>query len=87
MCKGNALLYVIMLGDKGIDVNVKNNEGDSPLLLCVKNGAKENIRIIQKLLEMNADSNLKNRKGDSFYSLLSDEAEKEKIECNSVKFL
>ncbi len=87
MCKGNALLYVIMLGDKGININVQNNEGDSPLILCVKNGAKENIRIIQKLLEMNADSNIKNRKGDSFYSLMSEEAEKEKINCDSVKFV
>ena len=76
-----------MLGEKGININLQNNEGDSPLVLCVKNGAKENIRIIQKLLEMSADSNIKNRKGDSFYSLLSEEAEKEKIECNSVNFV
>ena len=76
-----------MLADKGININVQNNEGDTPLILCAKNGAKDNIRIIQKLLEINADSNVKNRKGDSFYSILSEEAEKEKFECNSVNFV
>jgi ankyrin repeat protein len=75
-----------MLGEKGININAQNKEGDTPLILCVKNGAKENIRIIQKLLEMNAESNIKNKKGESFYGLLNDEAEKEKFECSSVKF-
>jgi ankyrin repeat protein len=83
-CKGNALLYVIMLRERGIDVNMKNNEGDTPLILCALNGAKENIRIIQKLMEMNADPKLKNNKGETFYSILSDEAVKEKFQYNSV---
>lgn len=73
-----------MLYEKGIDINIQNNDGDSPLILSVKNGAKENIRIIQKLLEMKADANIKNKKGESFYSILSHEAEKEKFEYNSV---
>jgi ankyrin repeat protein len=84
LCKGNALLYVIMFGEKGMKINIQNNEGDPPLILCAKNGAKENIRIIQKLLELKADSNIKNKKGESFYSILNEEAKKENFECNSV---
>jgi ankyrin repeat protein len=74
-----------MLVEKGININVQNSEGDTPLILCAKNGGKENIRIIQKMLEMNADSNIKNNKEESFYSIMNDEAEKEKFEYNSVR--
>lgn len=76
-CKGNALLYTIMLGEKGCNVNIQNNSGDTPLIMCAKNGAKENIRIIQKLLEIKADPYIENFAGESFYSILSSEAEKQ----------
>jgi ankyrin repeat protein len=75
LCKGNGLLYVIMLVEKGMDINSKNNEGDTSLHLCAQNGAKENIRIIQKLLEFKADPNITNSKGENFYSLLGHEME------------
>jgi ankyrin repeat protein len=74
--KGNALLYVIMLTEKGIDVNIRNNDGDTALILAAKNGAKENIRLIQKLLESNSDSGILNNKGQSFFSVMGEEAKK-----------
>lgn len=76
MCKGNALLYVIMLAERGIDVNLQNSEGDTALNLCAKNGAKDNIRIIQKLLEFKADPSICNYQGQSFYEILSQESER-----------
>jgi ankyrin repeat protein len=76
MCKGNALLYVIMLAERGIDVNLKNSEGDTALNLCAKNGAKDNIRIIQKLLEFKADPSISNHQGQSFYEILGQESER-----------
>ena len=65
-----------MLAEKGVDLNKQNKDGDTPLNLCAITGAKENIRIIQKLLTLNADPNIKNKKGENFYSLLGTEAEK-----------
>ncbi len=73
-----------MLAEKGINVNIQNKEGDTALILCAKNGSKENIRIIQKLLNFKADPNIENFKNESFYSIISLEAEKENFMCNSV---
>ncbi len=72
-----------MLGERGINVNIQNNEGDTPLILCAKGGARDNIKIIQKLLEFKADSIIKNKIGQSFYTILSEEAEKENFDCES----
>jgi ankyrin repeat protein len=72
-----------MLAEKGIDINNTNLDGDTCLHLCAQNGAKENIRIIQKLLELKADPNIKNLKGESFYSLLGNEGE-ERISSSGV---
>lgn len=77
MCKGNGLLYVIMLTERKIDLNLRNHSGDTALHTCVHTGAKENIRIIQKLLDYNADANILNNHGQSFYSLLGEEFEKQ----------
>jgi ankyrin repeat protein len=65
-----------MLTERGSNINIRNRSGDTPLITCVKNGGKENIRIIQKLMEMKADPSIVNNEGESFYSILSNEAEK-----------
>lgn len=69
-----------MLCDRGINVNSENKDGDTCLNLCVKNGAKENVRIIQKLLfDFKADPNIFNNNNENFYSLMLKEAQKEKV--------
>jgi ankyrin repeat protein len=65
-----------MLSERGIDVNIQNSEGDTALNLCAKNGAKENIRIIQKLFEFKADPSIPNNQGNTFYEILYLEAER-----------
>jgi len=83
--KGNGLLYVIMLCDRGINVNAVNKHGDTCLNLCVKNGAKENVRILQKLLfDFNADPSIFNNDNENFYSLMSKEAHKEKMNLEEL---
>jgi len=75
-----------MLCDRGINVNAVNKFGDSCLNLCVKNGARENIRIIQKLLfDFKADPKILNNNGENFYSLMAKEAINEKINLEDVK--
>ena len=74
-----------MLCDKGLDVNRVNRDGDTCLNLCVKHGARDNIRIIQKLLfDFKADPNIYNKENDNFFSLMAKEAEKEKINLYDV---
>lgn len=51
-----------------------NNDCDTPLILAAKNGIKDNIRIVQKMLELKADPYIENKKGESFYSIVSQEA-------------
>lgn len=69
-----------MLCDRGVNVNAVNKDGDTCLNLCVKNGARENVRIIQKLLfDFKADPNIFNNNNENFYSLMAKEALKEKI--------
>jgi ankyrin repeat protein len=57
-----------------MDLNMQNNDNDTPLILAAKNGIKDNIRIVQKMLELKADPFLENKSGDSFYSIVSQEA-------------
>ena len=72
-----------MLAEKGININIQNRNGDTALNLCAKKGAKENIRIIQKLLEFKSNPLLENQNQENFYSILSVESKKEKNEINS----
>ncbi|MCQ2821024.1 MAG: hypothetical protein MJ252_27515, partial [archaeon] len=71
----------------GIDLNIKNNEGNTPIMDLIKNNiAKENVRLIKLLLESGAKTeNIYNKKGDSFYSLLGEEAEMLKFQFKNVK--
>jgi ankyrin repeat protein len=63
-----------MLAEKGMDLNMQNNDNDTALILAAKNGIKDNIRIVQKMLELKADPFLENKNGESFYSIVSQEA-------------
>ena len=73
-----------MLAEKGMNVNIQNKDGDTALNLCAKNGAKENIRIIQKLLEFKSDPLIENNKEETFYTILSLESKKENYKIDSV---
>ncbi len=74
-----------MLCDRGINVNAVNHEGDTCLNLCVKNGAKENIRIIQKLLfDFKANPDISNIENENFYSLMEKEANRQNINLNEI---
>ena len=73
-----------MLVERGVNINEVNNEGDTALILVAKSGVKENIRIVQKLLEMNCDATIENLKGESFYSMVHGEAVKSNFEADSV---
>ena len=53
--------FVKFLVSKGADVNVKNNDGDTPLHLAVK---ENNAEAIKFLLSQKADGNVKNNDGD-----------------------
>lgn len=63
-----------MLGEKGLNINHQNNNGDTPLLVAAKLGAKQNIRIIQKLLEFNANKEITNNNKESFYYIIGKES-------------
>lgn len=74
-----------MLCDRGINVNSVNKQGDTCLNLCVKNGARENIRIIQKLLfEFKANPNIFNKNNENFFCLMEKESIRENINLSEV---
>lgn len=68
------MFYAALLIEKGINVNIKNKEGNTALMLCASNNPKENVRIIQLLLNSKADADLINNEGDTFYSIMGKEA-------------
>jgi len=80
--KGNSIFYIIQLADRGIDLNMVNNDSDTALILTAKNGIKDNIRIVQKMLELKADPYIENKQGESFYSIVSQEAKYNHFICN-----
>ena len=63
-----------LLSEKGIDINMTNNDNDTALILAAKSGIKDNIRLVQKMIELKADPYIENKKGESFYSIVSQEA-------------
>ena len=66
-CKGNALLYAGMLLDKGVDVNWKDKQGNTALMVAAKKNPKENVRLIQMLIEIGGSVEDVNNEGDCFY--------------------
>lgn len=64
------LSYVL---EKGYSINIKNSNGETPLHKAVKVG-KENIPIINLLLENNGDIDAVDNQGNSVYSLAQDRA-------------
>ena len=87
--KGNSLLFSIMLIDRKININEKNNDGDTALMLVAKKNPKENVRLIKKLLESGAKyKNIINYKCQSFLSLMGEAAIKDKFyeECDNIEY-
>lgn len=87
--KGNALLFSIMLIDRKINLNIQNNDGDTPLMLLAKKNPKENVRLIKKLIDSGAKyKNIINFKCQSFLSLMGEAALKDKYheDYNNPKF-
>ena len=75
LTKGNALLFTIMLSDKKVDLNIRNNEGNTPIMLVALNNPSQNVRLLQKLLSLNCIiEGIVNNKGQSFYSILGEDA-------------
>ena len=58
-----------MLNEKGLDIDTVNSNGDSILLLCAKDGIRQNIRNISKLLELGASKELKNKLNENFTNI------------------
>lgn len=58
-----------MLQEKGLSIDISNNNGDSILLLCAKDGIRNNIRIISKIIELGASKTVKNKDNECFNSL------------------
>lgn len=73
-----------MLVERGHNINDTNLEGDTALILISKSGVKDNIRVIQKLLELKCDAGIENNKNQSFYSIVHNEALKANFESTSV---
>jgi len=88
---GNTLLHdavsnqklemIVYLIDKELQINVKNNDGNTPLhLACMaidNKGCKKNI--INLLLDNNADNTIKNGKNELPLDLITDEEMKKQI--------
>ena len=86
--KGNSLLFSIMLIDRKINLNIRNNDGDTALMLVAKKNPKENVRLLKKLLESGAEyKNIINYKCQSFLSLMGEAALRDKFneESNNKK--
>lgn len=76
--KGNALLFSIMLIDRKINLNLQNNDGDTPIMLIAKNNPKENVRLLKKLINSGAHvDNIINYNCQSFWSLMGEAAIKD----------
>ena len=74
-----------MLSDKKVDLNVRNNEGNTPIMLVALNNPNENVRLLQKLLSLNCIvDGIVNNKGQSFYSILGEDAIKNHFGGNDI---
>ena len=86
LTKGNALLFTIMLSDKNINLNIQNNDGNTPIMLVALNNPNENVRLLQKLLSLNPIiEGIVNNKGQSFYSILGEDAIKNHFGGKGIK--
>lgn len=70
--KENATEAVTLLIQKGANVNSKNSDGFTPIMLAIE---KENISMIQKLLEAKADLNQVSYYGDTIFTLIENKPE------------
>jgi len=83
--KYDIIMYLI---DKGVEINVKNNEGNTPLhFACMTNnsdGCKQSV--IQVLIDNNADYTVKNGNNTLALDLILEEEIKKQI-SNEIKLL
>lgn len=77
--KGKDNLVKIFI-EAGIDVNIKNKDGQTPLHLAVRSG-KANVASVQALVDGGADVNAKTNKGKSIFQRTNNKAAKEIIEA------
>jgi ankyrin repeat protein len=57
-----------MLHEKGLNINLLDKNNNNILLLAAKQGVKNNLRYVKKLIELGADPNLSNLNKENFYS-------------------
>ena len=63
---GNPEMVQYILDMEMIDVNARNEKGDTPLIACLQNGKSENrLSIVQLLVQNGADFNARNSRGMS----------------------
>lgn len=68
-----------MLYEKGLNINILDRNNNNILLLAAKQGVKNNLRYVKKLIELGADPNLCNLNNESFYT----ECKKQALEDES----
>ena len=71
--KNNDIKSVKNYINSGYDLNIKNNEGETALIIASRNNNRE---IIELLLNYHADEFILNDNNDSFYDYLNDEDKK-----------
>ena len=72
--KGNTILYVIILYEKGMNIDTRDKDNNTILILSALDGIKKNLRLIKKLIELGANQENKNNNNQSFNSLAYKEA-------------
>lgn len=72
----------VILRSRVVDVNIQNNQGETPLHLAIRAGDK---RMIEKLINKNADPKIKDDHGDDAFSLAKKLSVKLKIKDNLSK--
>lgn len=57
-----------------MNINEKDIDNNTILLKVCKLGIKDNLRLIQKIIELGGDPNITNVDGDNYYSIIKNEA-------------
>lgn len=71
---GNITKTKILL-DNGININLKNTQGDTPLLHCVRNSYDSEI--VKLLIEYGADTEVRNNYGENIFGYLNSKRKSE----------
>lgn len=57
-----------------MNINEKDIDNNTILLKVCKLGIKDNLRLIQKIIELGGDPSITNVNGDNYYSIIKSEA-------------